>query len=51
MPRSKADSKPSKMKKGESVKKNLASQKIVRKSATVTTGKTRSIKKRRARPG
>ena len=51
MPRSKADSKQSKIKKTESPKKNLASQKITRKSAPVTTGKTKSVKTKRMRPG
>lgn len=51
MPRSKADSKQSTMKKAESAKKNLASQKIIRKSAPVTTGKRKLVKSKRMRPG
>ena len=51
MPRSKADSKQSKIKKTESPKKNLASRKITRKSAPVTTGKTKIVKTKRMRPG
>lgn len=51
MPRSKAQSKPSEKAKGpEPAKKALASQKISRKSAPVTTG-VKEPKKRRARPG
>lgn len=52
MPRSKANAKPSEKTKGlEPAKKNLASQKISRKSAPVTTGVKAEKKKRRARPG
>jgi hypothetical protein len=51
MPRSKADSKPSKLKKEESLKKNLASQKIARKSAPKTTGNPKTLKSKRSRPG
>ena len=52
MPRSKANAKQSEKAKGlEPVKKNLASQKISRKSAPVTTGVKDPVQKRRARPG
>ena len=52
MPRSKANTKPSEKVKGlEPAKKNLASQKISRKSAPVTTGVKAEPKKRRSRPG
>ena len=52
MPRSKAQSKPTADKKKlEPIKKNLASQKISRKSAPVTTGVKPERKKRRSRPG
>ncbi len=52
MPRSKANTKPSeKTKVLEPAKKNLASQKISRKSAPVTTGVKADQKKRRSRPG
>lgn len=52
MPRSKANAKQSeKGKPLEPAKKNLASQKIARKSAPVTTGVKDPVKKRRARPG
>lgn len=52
MPRSKANAKPSEKVKGlEPAKKNLASQKISRKSAPVTTGLKEEKKKRRSRPG
>lgn len=52
MPRSKANAKPSEKTKGlEPAKKNLASQKISRKSAPVTTGVKAEKKKRRSRPG
>lgn len=52
MPRSKANAKQSeKGKPLEAAKKNLASQKIARKSAPVTTGVKDPVKKRRARPG
>lgn len=54
MPRNKANQKPLEKAKGlEPAKKNLASQKIARKSAPVTTGVKPDVekKKRRARPG
>lgn len=52
MPRSKANAKQSEKGKGlEPAKKNLASQKISRKSAPVTTGVKDPVQKRRSRPG
>lgn len=51
MPRSKANTKPSaKGKTMEPSKKKIASQKISRKSAPVTTG-VKEAKKRRSKPG
>jgi histone H3 len=52
MPRSKANAKQTeKAKTLEPAKKNLASQKISRKSAPVTTGVKDPVQKRRSRPG
>lgn len=52
MPRSKANAKQTeKTKSLKPIKKNLASQKISRKSAPVTTGAKEDVKKKRSRPG